>query len=56
VVQAPYEFSDADSGVRGPAPHRGEHNAEVLQQWLSLPLEQIESFEKADVLLCDGRG
>lgn len=56
VIQAPYEFSDADSGVRGPAPHRGEHNREVLQQWLSLPRQQIEEFEKANVLLRDGRG
>lgn len=55
VIQAPYEFSDAESGVRGPAPHRGEHNAEVLQQWLSLPADEIEGFEKARVLLCDGR-
>ncbi len=56
VIQAPYEFSDADSGVRGPAPHRGEHNREVLRQWLSLPRQQIEEFEKANVLLRDGRG
>jgi CoA:oxalate CoA-transferase len=56
VIQAPYEFSGADSGVRGPAPHRGEHNAEVLQQWLSLPRDQIEEFEKTNVLLCDRGG
>jgi CoA:oxalate CoA-transferase len=56
VIQAPYEFSDAESGVRGPAPHRGEHNAEVLQEWLSLPREQIEQFLKSNVLLSDGEG
>jgi len=30
VVQSPYRFSAASSGVRGGAPHFGEHNAEVL--------------------------
>ncbi len=53
VIQAPYAFSDADSGIRGPAPHRGEHNAEVLDEWLSLPRQQIEALEKAKVLLRD---
>lgn len=34
VVQSPYRFSNAESGVRGGAPHKGEHNAEVLAEWL----------------------
>ncbi len=34
VAQSPYRFSQAASAVRGPAPHRGEHNAEVLAEWL----------------------
>lgn len=53
VVEAPYSFSDASTGVRGPAPHRGEHNAEVLCEWLSLPAEELSSLEKAGVLLRD---
>ncbi len=36
VVQSPYRFSEAESGVRGPAPWKGEHNAEVLSEWLGL--------------------
>lgn len=36
VVQSPYRFSDAESGVAGPAPYRGEHNAEVLRDWLDV--------------------
>ena len=36
VVQSPYRFSDADAGVAGPPPYRGEHNAEVLEEWLSI--------------------
>lgn len=53
VVQAPYEFSDATSGARGPAPHRGEHNAEILREWLSLSDAEIESLEKSRTLLRD---
>jgi crotonobetainyl-CoA:carnitine CoA-transferase CaiB-like acyl-CoA transferase len=30
ITQSPYRFSDAKSGVRGPAPHRGEHNAQIM--------------------------
>ena len=36
LTQSPYRFSAAESGVRGVAPHRGEHNAEVLRDWLKL--------------------
>ena len=36
VVQSPYRFSDADAGVAGPPPYRGEHNAEVLGEWLGI--------------------
>ncbi len=34
VVESPYHFSNAESSVAGPAPYRGEHNAEVLEDWL----------------------
>jgi len=34
VVQSPYRFSAAKAGIRRPAPWRGEHNAEVLRDWL----------------------
>ncbi len=34
VPQSPYRFSAAEAGVRGGAPHQGEHNAEVLADWL----------------------
>lgn len=36
ITQSPYRFSGARSGVRGPAAHRGEHNGEVLREWLGL--------------------
>ncbi len=34
VVRAPYRFSNASSGIRGPAPRQGEHEAAVLADWL----------------------
>ena len=50
VVEAPYRFSDAHSGVRGVAPRRGEHNAEVLAGWLSLSEQAVASLEAQGVL------
>ncbi|MEY2397869.1 MAG: hypothetical protein QOJ00_1043 [Actinomycetota bacterium] len=56
VVQTPYRFSDATSGVRGAAPHRGQHNARVLREWLGLDDEAVEALVANGVLLSDGRG
>ena len=53
VVEAPYTFSDASSGARGRAPHRGEHNAEVLREWLGLETAEIEGLEKSATLLAE---
>jgi CoA:oxalate CoA-transferase len=53
VVEAPYTFSDATSGARGRAPHRGEHNAEVLREWLALDSDEIQEFEKSATLLAE---
>ena len=51
--QSPYRFSQATSGVRGGAPHRGEHNAEVLGEWLGLSAAEIADLEGAGVLSRD---
>ena len=48
VVNSPYHFSNAEAGIRRVAPWRGEHNAEVLQDWLALGEDEAESW--ADVL------
>jgi CoA:oxalate CoA-transferase len=50
IPQSPYRFSDARSGVRGPAPHLGEHNAEVLAEWLGLSPDAVASLVGAGVL------
>jgi crotonobetainyl-CoA:carnitine CoA-transferase CaiB-like acyl-CoA transferase len=44
VVQSPYRFTAAKAGVRGPAPWRGEHNADVLRDWLGLGDEEIAAW------------
>ena len=56
VVQSPYRFSDAASGVRcGPA-FRGEHNRDVLARWLGASPEEIARLEADGVLHAEVRG
>ena len=50
IVDSPYRFSDARSGVRGPAPYRGEHNVAVLTEWLGKTHEEISGLLAAGVL------
>ena len=51
VINSPYRYSQAESGVAGPAPHRGEHNREVLAQWLGKQDDELTALETAGVLL-----
>ena len=53
ITQSPYRFSAAKSGVRGPAPHRGEHNIEVLASWLNKTVEEIGVLHTEGVLKLD---
>ena len=53
ITQSPYRFSAARSGVRGPAPHRGEHNIEVLQDWLGRSAAQVQALQGSGVLQFD---
>ena len=53
ITQSPYRFSDASSHVQGVAPHRGEHNTEVLQQWLSKSEYEIAALAEAGILQHD---
>ena len=53
VVEAPYRFSQAISGIRGAAPRRGEHNANVLADWLEMRPEEIQTLEKSNTLLAE---
>lgn len=51
VVRMPYRFSDAESGVQGPAPQRGQHNREVLADWLGASQEDCAALVVAGVLI-----
>ncbi len=53
ITQSPYRFSNAESGVRGPAPHRGEHNCVVLEQWLGMTQSEVDGLAQAGILLAD---
>jgi crotonobetainyl-CoA:carnitine CoA-transferase CaiB-like acyl-CoA transferase len=55
VVQSPYHYSDAQSGVRGPAAYRGEHNQEVLTRWLGVRHEEIDQLTQARVIMAEDR-
>ncbi len=50
IPQSPYRFSDARSGVRGPAPHLGEHNAQVLGEWLGMASADVTDLTARGVL------
>ena len=53
ITQSPYRFSHAMSGVRGPAPRRGEHNHEVLKDWLGKTNAQVNELIENKVLGSD---
>lgn len=53
MAQSPYRFSQAASGIRGPAPHKGEHNAEVLRNWLGLSDSEIAALKERGILTQD---
>jgi len=55
VVQSPYRFSDAHSGIRCGAAYRGEHNREVLAEWLGASSEEIAKLEEDGILLAEKR-
>lgn len=53
IVQSPYRFAHADSGVRAGAPRRGEHNGEVLRDWLGRDQAACDALAVAGVLLAE---
>ena len=50
VPNTPWRFSASESGGEGVAAYRGEHNREVLRDWLSMPDEEVDSLEAGSVL------
>jgi CoA:oxalate CoA-transferase len=56
VIRMPYRFSAARSEPRGGAAHVGEHNAEVLAEWVGLTDVEVRELIDTGTLLTDGRG
>ncbi len=50
IPNSPWQFSDADAGVRGQPAYRGEHNREVLTELCGLDDEELDALEAAGVL------
>lgn len=53
VTNSPYRFSAAQADVRRPAPYRGEHNYEALQDWLGANPAEIAEWHRAGILQHD---
>ncbi len=51
ITNSPYRFSAAESGARGFAAHRGEHNREVLRERLGYDERRLDALEAAGVLV-----
>lgn len=45
VPQTPYRMSGAETGIRGGAPFLGEHNREVLADWLALNVAEMAEYQ-----------
>ena len=50
IPQAPWRFSDADTGVHGVPAWRGEHNREILRDLAGLDDDAIDRLEAEGVL------
>jgi crotonobetainyl-CoA:carnitine CoA-transferase CaiB-like acyl-CoA transferase len=55
VVDSPYRFSAARSGVERGSAYRGEHNREVLMNWLDATADEVDKFEQEGVLDAEKR-
>ncbi len=51
VAGLPYHFSAAQPAIRRRAPRRGEHNAEVLADWLGLDRAAVDGLAARGVLI-----
>lgn len=54
LFQSPYRFSGATSGIRGGAPHQGEHNESVLSDWANMDTASIQALKDTGVLVSGG--
>jgi crotonobetainyl-CoA:carnitine CoA-transferase CaiB-like acyl-CoA transferase len=50
LINSPQRFTRAESGIRGVVPYRGEHNGEVLAEWLGIDKAGIAALESGGTL------
>jgi crotonobetainyl-CoA:carnitine CoA-transferase CaiB-like acyl-CoA transferase len=50
LPNSPWRFSKADTGVRGEPAYRGEHNRDVLRDWLQIDDARLAELEAIQVL------
>jgi crotonobetainyl-CoA:carnitine CoA-transferase CaiB-like acyl-CoA transferase len=55
IADSPYRFSNAKSGVHKPAAHRGEHNRQVLGDWLDLAESELDRWTQSDGVVSDSK-
>ena len=55
IMNSGFNFSDLAADVVGTAPFLGEHNEEVLRDWLGIPAAEVERLTGAGVLYHDPR-
>ena len=53
VVRTPYKMSMSDTRQVGAASYRGEHNTEVMAEWLKVDGGTVERLQSESVLLQD---
>jgi crotonobetainyl-CoA:carnitine CoA-transferase CaiB-like acyl-CoA transferase len=50
LPNSPWRFSKADTGVRGVPAYRGEHNRDVLTDWLAKSAAEIDALESCGAI------
>lgn len=50
TMNSAYRYAHSNADVRGPAPVLGEHNEQVLREWLGMDAASISALQEAGVL------
>ncbi len=53
IIRSPYKMSVSDTREVGPPSFRGEHNHEVLADWLNADAATVDRFMEDGVMVCD---
>jgi crotonobetainyl-CoA:carnitine CoA-transferase CaiB-like acyl-CoA transferase len=50
LINSPQRFTESESGITGVVPYRGEHNRDVLREWLGFDDESLDALESSGAL------